>query len=437
MHVRHPLHRLRPLEQRAVLAVPLIEHLVREVNRRPFIHERFRVAVGADVVVPPLVAGLVRDEILDVIAAEVRHAEDAFVDHHEAGALIAVPAEVRFRDGELRVGERAEPVREHRYRVGHDLQHLGGVVLVLGECHHTQRQHPAIGQLHLALEFLVARAAQEREVAAEERLGLDQLAAIGQLGFGLDRGRAGEHFVLRHVELRGEDAGFVEPRLRPRNERRRVPTGIVADREQGQRVGDERYAFPVTPAALLVRQVQAEADLDFDRFARREGLRQREAERGRVVVVELVMQKRGLIEELAAGAEEPGLADDAVTAAPIDGLRRVHAEEFERLGEEEVVAGGHAVVRIEVQDELFEGLLGRVRPGDLLADVGAMADLIERDVEVVVRQVVRLDVFRGLGARGGKRGERNKGDTDPRSQFYKATDAHQLPPTGSGQRRIA
>ena len=310
-------------------------------------------------------------------------------------------------------------------------------MFVFGKRHHSQRQHAAIGQLHLALEFLVARAAQEREVAAEERIDLDELAAIGQLGFGLDRGRAGEHFVLWDVELRGEDASLIEPRLCPGNERRRVPARIVADREQRQRVGDERHAFPVTPAALLVRQVQAETDLDRDRFARRERLRQREAERGRIVVVELVMQKRGLIEELAAGAEEPGLADDAVTAAPIDGLRRVHAKEFERLGEEEVVAGGHAVVRIEVQDELFERLLGRVRPGDLLADVGAMANLIERDVEIVVRKVVRLDGFRGLGARRGKRGERDNGDTDPRSQFYEATDAHRLPPTGSGQRRIA
>ena len=85
-----------------VLAVLLVEQPVREVRRRPLVHERLGVAVRADQVVPPLVAGLVRDEVLDVAAGEVRHAEDPLVDHDQAGALVAVPAEVRLGDGELR-----------------------------------------------------------------------------------------------------------------------------------------------------------------------------------------------------------------------------------------------------------------------------------------------------------------------------------------------
>src|SRR5206468_12881948 len=63
-----------------------------------FVHPGFSVAIGADHVVPPLMANLVGHQIIDISVCGLGHVEDALVDHDQVAALVAVPAEVGLGD---------------------------------------------------------------------------------------------------------------------------------------------------------------------------------------------------------------------------------------------------------------------------------------------------------------------------------------------------
>ena len=109
----------------------------------------------------------------------MRHAEDALVDHDQAAALVAVPAEVRLDDGELRIGVGAEPAVVDGECLGDGFQSLLGVELVFG-----QGEDADAGAAGLAQVFLEAGAANQGEVAQAN--GRDGVPAAGRcpgLGF--------------------------------------------------------------------------------------------------------------------------------------------------------------------------------------------------------------------------------------------------------------
>ena len=137
-----------------------------EVGRHRLVHPRLAVAVGADQVVPPLMTGFVGDEVLDVALADVRHAEDALVDHDQGAALVAVPAEIRFDDGEIGLRDRGRSAAVVRDDLGDRLEHEAGVMFVFGEGEAVQAHRRQAGQRRgLGGEFDEAGAAQEGEVA--------------------------------------------------------------------------------------------------------------------------------------------------------------------------------------------------------------------------------------------------------------------------------
>ena len=155
--VRQPCQPLRPFEEGVVLAALDVHEAMGEMHRRALVHEWLAVAVGAHEVVPPLVARLVRDEVFDVSASQMRHVEDALVDHHEARALVSVPAEERLHHREPVIRVVAEPLRVDRDRLGDDLQDLGGVELVFWECQASELHRFAVGELGVACELLEPR----------------------------------------------------------------------------------------------------------------------------------------------------------------------------------------------------------------------------------------------------------------------------------------
>ena len=67
------------------------------------------------------------------------------------------------------------------------------------------------------------------------------------------------------------DAGLVEERLVPGDERRRLPAGVVVIRQRRQPLVERGHAFQHAPAALLVRQLQGVVEFDGDRLARATG----------------------------------------------------------------------------------------------------------------------------------------------------------------------
>jgi hypothetical protein len=103
---------------------------------------------------------------------------------------------------------------------------------VLREREAPHRDRLPVGELGVGGEFLVARGAQHREVAADELVQLDALRAVAEFGFRLHLCRAREVFVLGDGDRRVEFPRLVEPRLVPRDERHRPPARVVAEREQ-------------------------------------------------------------------------------------------------------------------------------------------------------------------------------------------------------------
>ena len=83
-----------PIARRLILAAAVlaVEQAMAEIGRQAFVHEGLGIAVGADGVVPPLMADFVRDEVVHVAFRQVRQIEDALVNHHHAAAFVAVPA---------------------------------------------------------------------------------------------------------------------------------------------------------------------------------------------------------------------------------------------------------------------------------------------------------------------------------------------------------
>src|SRR5437763_15099749 len=103
------------------------------IGGQALVHTGLAVAVGADDVVPPLVAELMRDEVFDEAAGNMRRRENALINHDQSGALVAVPAEVGLDDGELGVRIRPKPAFVDRKRLAGPADHFARIMRVLGQ----------------------------------------------------------------------------------------------------------------------------------------------------------------------------------------------------------------------------------------------------------------------------------------------------------------
>src|SRR5205807_9604274 len=86
--------------------------------------------------------------------------EDALIDQDHPAAFVAVPAEIRLGDRKLRVGKRPKPFRVNRDSFTDRANHLLGIVGMFGKGDATHLHRPCLAKI-----FLIAGAAQEREIA--------------------------------------------------------------------------------------------------------------------------------------------------------------------------------------------------------------------------------------------------------------------------------
>src|SRR5262249_6000552 len=116
---------------------------------------------------------------------------------------------------------------------------------------------------------------------------------LGRLGV-TDRPRAGQFLISRQRDLGAVNARLEKEWLVPGDERRRLPAGLVVDRERGQPVRQEDDVFPIAPPALFVRERQRVIECDRDRFALRDRRRQGDDERGVDLLLVVGGERRGV-----------------------------------------------------------------------------------------------------------------------------------------------
>src|SRR5262249_15631299 len=162
---------------------------------------------------------------------QVLHSEDTRVDQDEAGAFVAVPAEVRFGDGELRIGVRPEPPNVRGQRFAGALDHEAGVVFVFGV-----GQTSYLNVAALSGELAVAGTTQNGEVTGQAGCEVDLPAAIAEVVFRQDRRCTGDVLVRCRRQTHGEQASLVEERLMPADVGRRLPAGVVVKCQHRQPV---------------------------------------------------------------------------------------------------------------------------------------------------------------------------------------------------------
>src|SRR5205823_9176091 len=95
-------------------------------------------------------------------------------------------------------------------------------------------------------------AAQEREITGTTGLKLDLLETPAHLGDSGHRSGAANLLIARQGDADAVNAGLVEPRLMPGNERHRLPAALIVNGEHGQPVAEGGHARPLAPAALLL-----------------------------------------------------------------------------------------------------------------------------------------------------------------------------------------
>ena len=372
-----------PGDDGVVLAACRVQHLVREEGCRTFIHEGLAVAVGAHEVVPPLVAGLVAHQILDVAVARLGHVEHTLVDHRQAGGFVAVPAEVALDNRVLPGREIPEPAGEARDRLRHRVQdHLGPELMPLEGQALELDLLPAVRLGDMGV-FVELRTAHQCEVpTGEGQDGGNPFAVL--LFFRGNRRTARQLLFLGQLDGAGVDARFVPERLMPRHERHGVPTEMVVVRHRGQRVCQDVHTLPVAPAALLVGQADRAVDGDCDAFAGSHQLRQGDAHRCRVGLGVLVGQLDHATGRVGHG---DGVDLSRRRRSRQHGIGGVEPQHFQRLRQHQFVGLGHRVARVEVDHQFLRVAVGRVRPGDPLADVHQLGVGIQVDGEFVARQV--------------------------------------------------
>src|SRR5437660_9359442 len=108
----------------------------------------------------------------------------------------------------------------------------------------------------LAEKLLVPGAAQESKVARGDGSEVNLLKSIAKLFDCPNLRRASDLLIAGQGKAGSINAGFVEERLMPRNERRRLPTRFIIDRHDRQPGCQESHFFPLTPASLLLRQAE-------------------------------------------------------------------------------------------------------------------------------------------------------------------------------------
>src|SRR6185437_6899507 len=221
-----------------------LHETVGEVGGQSFVHPSFTVTVRADDVVPPLMTGCLSDEVIDERLGQVRHAEDARVDHDETGAFVAVPSEIRFDDGELRIRIGAEPARVDGQSLLGALDHETRVMLVFGS-----GEAAYLDVATLPGELAEAGAAHDGEIAHAARSKIHLTPTVAEVTLRQHRSRASDMLLHARRQTHREKSGLVVERLMPADIRRRLPALVIVESEDGQPVGQEGDALPVSPSA--------------------------------------------------------------------------------------------------------------------------------------------------------------------------------------------
>src|SRR6185295_6075912 len=91
--------------------------------------------------------------------------ENSLIDHYQAAAFVAIPAKVRFDNGELRVGIRPKPKVKGREGFARNPNNFLTVPLMTG-----QREHSHVRTFYLRSVFLKLRATEQREIAHARRV---------------------------------------------------------------------------------------------------------------------------------------------------------------------------------------------------------------------------------------------------------------------------
>ena len=247
LNVGEPAQAARIFEERVILGAGPIGEAMAEVGRQAFIHPGFRVAIGANDVVPPLMSELVLQEVGRIGLGDMGHVEHAVIDHHEGAALVARPAEATFHDGELLVRITSEPFVIDRQRLLGRFEECLGVKGML-----RRRQAADLDAIRFADPFFEASAGDQGEIAHADRLEFEFLPAVVEYGLLLDHTRSRELLIAGQTDLDGVMPRLVVERLMPGYERRRLPAFVVQHRDDRQPLRQRRDPFPLAPASLLL-----------------------------------------------------------------------------------------------------------------------------------------------------------------------------------------
>ena len=369
---RQPAQALRPDDQRGVPTVLGVEPEGGDAVDDSLVHERLGVAVGPDDVPEPLVAGLVRDQVVEVARPRRRQPHHPVVEQHQPRALVAVPAEERGRDLELVVVVGAEPALVEWQDLGGEAQDPLGVGPVLGE-----RDHPDQRRADAALEDLEPVGADQREVARRARLDHHELSARPRGSTPGDPPRRGHHLALGQVEPHHVMPRLLIPGLMPGDERGPLPAALVVMRQDRIPVQQIRDPAMVPPPPPVIGQLKREVDLDDDRLPRRHRVTERDDHHG---------VDGGVEREAGRPVPDPDLGDDHPVPLRVHRLLGAEPEHLQRLRQGHPVLVLHPVTWIDVEDELGGRDARPVREPDPLARRDPPLIQVEPGVDVIPRQ---------------------------------------------------
>ena len=378
-----PAQPFGPGDQRAVAAVLGVESQSREAVDQPLVHERLGISVGSHRVPPPLVAGLVGDQVLDVPLARGGQPHHPVVDQDQARAFVTVPAEERGCDLELGVEVRAEPLLVKRDHLAGVVEGSPGVASMLGEAEHTNH-----GRTHGSLPGLEPVRADQREIARRAGLDCQPLPSCRTSLAAGDPARRGDNLVGRQVHDHRVVSSLLIPGLVPGNEGRPFPSLVVVmgqHRIPVEKVGD---SLVVPPPAPFLGQLDREVD-------HRDGIPSR-----RYLPAERNDQDRAIL-----GIElEPGgqISDEDprnlhALAGRVQGLLGAEAEHLHRLGQLDPVLLRHLVARVHMEDQLIDGHLRSVREDNAFPCLDLPILRIDPHRQVIPRQSSRHNQARLLG----------------------------------------
>ncbi len=372
----HPVESRRPDDQRRVAAVFHVEPARRDAVDEAFVHERFGIAIGADDVPPPLVGDFMGDEVVEIPFAGGRHVEYAVVDHDQAGAFVAVPAEERSHHFHFVVGKRPEPVFVQGQHFGHVIEGPAGVgvVLVLGE-------HTGGDMADLAFDDLKPVRADDGEIARGRAFDGELDVFVGLVDTVDDAACGGDDLIERQKQLHPIMSGFLMPGLMPGDERLLAPASVVfGNGKNGVPVDERGDAAMVAPAAPLRGEVENEIDFDGDRTTGRERLSQRHDHDGIVVAFEAVFGRL---------AVDVNRVDRDAVALGVNGFVGPQAQHFEGLGQLQLSVFGDTEFRIDVKYDVVMRHSRTVHVNDFFMGSEFEGLDVQNGLKIVTRQIRR------------------------------------------------